>query len=99
MADDKTCGCGESYMEGMPLPDITFSTFVLSLSSQALMHLGEEPDPDSGETQFRPHLAKQTIDILAMLQAKTEKGLDPDEKKLLCGLLYNLRMQYVNKVK
>jgi hypothetical protein len=99
MADDKACGCGEGIMEGMPLPDITFSTFVLSMASQALMHLGEEPDPDTGQIDYRPHLAKQTIDILAMLQCKTEKGLDEDEKKLLCGLLYNLRMKYVNKVR
>ncbi len=94
---ESTCGCGENLMEG--LPDITFSTFILSLSSSALMHLGEEPDPDTGRIEMRPHLAKQTIDILAMLQTKLENGITPEEKRLLCELLYNLRLKFVNKVR
>jgi hypothetical protein len=93
MAENK--GCGEHLMG---LPEIDFSTFVLSLSSSALVHLGEAPDPSSGEVDYQPHLAKQVVDILGMLQQKTEKGLSDEEKKLLCEMLYTLRMKYVNKV-
>ncbi len=93
MAENK--GCGENIMG---LPEIDFTTFVLSLSSSALVHLGEAPDPSTGAVDSQPHLAKQVIDILGMLQAKTEKGLTDEEKKLLCEMLYTLRMKYVNAV-
>ncbi|MBN2140113.1 MAG: DUF1844 domain-containing protein [Desulfovibrionaceae bacterium] len=99
MSQDSKCSCGKDSMQGMPLPEVTFSSFILSLSSSALVLLGETPDPESGRIEPRPHLAKQTIDILGMLQDKCEKGLNSEEKKLLCDLLYNLRMKYVNKVK
>jgi hypothetical protein len=98
MADETRCGCGPG-MHDIPLPELNFTSFLLSLSSSALMHLGETPDPETGKVEFRPHLAKHTIDILGMLHKKIDEGLDPDEKKLLCGLLYDLRMKYVNKVK
>lgn len=94
MADSKNCGCGEHLMG---LPEMDFSTFVLSLSSSAMVHLGEAPDPSTGTVEFQPHLAKQVIDILGMLQCKTEHGLSDEEKKLLCEMLYTLRMKYVNK--
>lgn len=94
MAENKGCGCGE-HLTG--LPEIDFSTFVLSLSSSALVHLGEAPDPSSGKLECQPYLAKQVIDILAMLQDKTQNGLSDEEKKLLCEMLYTLRMKYVHQ--
>ncbi len=97
MADSKHCGgCGE-HLVG--LPEISFSTFVLSLSSSALVHLGEAPDPSTGRVEAQPHLAKHTIDILGMLQEKTSKGLTDEEKKLLCDMLCALRMKYVSATK
>jgi hypothetical protein len=82
---------------GVPLPKPTFSTFVLSLASSALVQLGEVPEPATGKVEENIPLAKHSIDILSMLQIKTEKGLDGDEKRLLDGLLYELRMKYVVK--
>jgi len=96
MSDSKSCGCGDHLMG---LPEITFSTFVLSLSSSAMVHLGEAPDPSTGKIAIDPQMAKHTIDILGMLQEKTCKGLTDEEKKLLCDMLYALRMKYVNSVK
>jgi hypothetical protein len=49
-----------------PLPEVTFSTFVMSLASSALVHLGEVPEPESGRTMANLPVAKHTIDILAM---------------------------------
>ncbi|WP_147820222.1 DUF1844 domain-containing protein [Salidesulfovibrio onnuriiensis] len=89
--------CKENPMKDMPLPEMSFSTFIYSLSSSAMVALGEAPDPSSGKIEFQPHLAKHTIDVLGMLQQKFEKGLDDNESKLLCDLLYSLRMSYVNK--
>jgi len=95
MADNT---CKENPMRGMPL-GINFSTFIYSLSSSAMVALGEAADPTTGQTEFHPQLAKHTIDVLGMLKDKFDKGLDDDEKKLLCDLVYNLRMAYVNKTK
>ncbi len=77
------------------LPEVTFSTFALSLASSILVHLGEVPDPATGQRTKRPELAKHGIDTLAMLQEKTEKGLTPDEKGLLDSVVYELKMKYV----
>jgi hypothetical protein len=90
------------------LPEIDFVTFVLSLASNALVHLGELPEP--GEDEGAPDdgaaepprgpvnlpLAKQTIEILAMLEVKTRGNLDEAEKNLLESVLYDLRVKFVD---
>ncbi len=81
------------------MPDVNFSTFVLSLASSALMCLGEVPDPESGGTKENLPLARHTIDILSMLDDKIKNGLDADEARLLEGVLYEVRMKYVMKNK
>lgn len=91
--ESSTCGC--SGPGGTLMPEATFSTFILSLASSALVHLGEVPEPSTGQTQADLTLAKHTIDVLCMLKCKTEKGLDPEEKKLLEDVLYELRLKYV----
>jgi hypothetical protein len=80
-----------------PPPAITFSTFVLGLSTQALAHLGEIPDPVSRQVQVDLPAASQLIDILAMLESKTRGNLDPEEVQLLRGILYDLRLRFVEK--
>lgn len=78
------------------LPRIDFSTFVLSLSTSALYHLGLVEDPQTGE-RGAPELglASQTIDTLALLQEKTQGNLDDEEERMLQSLLYELRMRFV----
>lgn len=81
----------------MPLPEVNFATFVFSLSSSALVHLGEIPEPETQATRVDLALAKQIIDTLGMLQEKTKGNLDPDEDRLLKQMLYDLRLRYVQK--
>ena len=81
----------------VPLPEVTFSTFVLSLASSALVQLGEVPNPDTGQFENNPVLARHTIDILSMLEDKAQNGLDSDEARLIRDILYELRMKYVVK--
>jgi hypothetical protein len=92
------------------LPEIDFATFVLSLASNALVHLGELPEPGEGEASEGSNvdevarernlpLARQTIEILAMLEQKTRGNLDPAETNLLGGVLYDLRMKFVDAAK
>lgn len=90
-------GAGKPDLDGIPLPKVTFSTFLLSLASSALVQLGEVPSPESGKKEENLLMAKHSIDIINMLQDKIEKGLDDEEKRLLDGVLYELRMKYVIK--
>jgi hypothetical protein len=81
------------------LPAVDFHTFVLSLGSSALLHLGEIEHPDVGAPQTDLPLAKHTIDILVMLEEKTKGNLTPAEEKLIGSLLYDLRLRYVEAQK
>ena len=78
-----------------PLPEINFSSFLLSLSSSTLLHLGEIADPQSGGKKKDLALAKQSIDIISLLKDKTKGNLTQEEEKLLEHLLYDLRMRFV----
>ncbi|MCI5071699.1 DUF1844 domain-containing protein [bacterium] len=76
-------------------PTINFTSFVLSISTSALVQMGLVPDPVSNETQKNMVLAKQQVDILEMLGEKTKGNLDENEQKLMDQVLYELRMRYV----
>ncbi|HOG08550.1 MAG: DUF1844 domain-containing protein [Syntrophales bacterium] len=83
--------------EEQTYPAIDFQNFILSLSTTAMYHFGDFPDPTTGETRRNLSAAKQTIDILGMLRDKTEGNLKDAEKQLLEGLLFELRMRYVKE--
>jgi hypothetical protein len=80
--------------DGAPLPAIDFSTFVMSLSHSVLVHLGDAPDPE-GKRSPHLELARQTIDLLALLQEKTRNNLTGPEEHLLEQALYDLRVRFV----
>lgn len=75
--------------------EITFAGFLMGLSTEALVHLGEIPEPASGESRRDLTAAQQLIDLLGVLQEKTRGNLDADEAKLLDSILYDLRIRYV----
>ena len=79
----------------VPQPEITFTSFLISLGSSAFIHLGDIPDPATGEIKKDVPLAKQTIDILGMLEEKTVGNLTDEEKNLLANMLHDLRLMYV----
>jgi len=79
--------------------ELNFSTFVLSLTSSAFYHLGDIPDPTTGQKSENLPAVKQTIDILIMLQEKTKNNLDAEEAKLMEQLIYELQVKYVAKTK
>ena len=83
------------------LPEVTLTAFVISLSTAALQNLGAIPDEqkEGQDGCVNLGLAKQTIDILEMLEAKTKGNLSDEENKLLTNLLYDLRMRYVKIAK
>ena len=96
LKDSKDSGSTKSERpDSVPLPEVNFSTFIFSLNTSALVHLGEIPEFGSGEIKKDLTLAQHTIDTLAMLQEKTAGNLVEDEKGLLEHILYDLRMRYV----
>ena len=78
---------------------MSFGTFLVGLSTQALMLLGDIPDPQSGRQQQDLVGAQQLIDIIGMLQQKTRGNLDKDEAQLIEAILYELRMKYVERAR
>jgi len=83
--------------EDYPLPEINFPTFIFSLNSSALVNLGVIEDPASNQKAKNLPLAKQTIDILGMMEEKTQGNLSDDEANMLKTMLYELRMLYVKE--
>ena len=77
------------------LPEINFPTFIMSLNASALVNLGILDNPVTGEKENNLALAKQTIDILCMLEEKTRGNLSKDEESMLKNILYDLRIIYV----
>lgn len=77
------------------MPEVTFTSFVLSLNTTALFHLGELAHPETGERMVDLELVKHTIDTLVMLRDKTVGNLDSTENELLSQILYDLKMRFV----
>ncbi len=87
----------ETQEPPMQFPEINFATFVASLNASALLHLGAIEDPASGTKNKSLPMAKQTIDILNMLEEKTTGNLSEEEENLLKNILYDLRIMYVRE--
>jgi len=78
-----------------PLPEINFANLILSLSTSALIQLGEIEDPFTQKQSKNLPVAKQTIDLIGMLKEKTKGNLTPEEEKFIEQILFDLRMRYV----
>ncbi len=95
----KQCPCPEGRVRDASgkcvMPEITFTTFIMSFHTSALYHLGELPHPESGKKTRDLELAKHTIDTLALLEKKTRGNLEKDEDQLLSNVLYELKMRFV----
>lgn len=89
----------EAQEPPLQFPEINFATFVASLNASALLHLGVIEDPSSGAKNKNLPMAKQTIDILNMLQEKTSGNLSTEEESMLKNILYDLRIMYVKEKK
>ncbi len=85
--------------QGPPLPEVNFSSLIFSLSSSALLHIGEIADPQTGEKRVDLPLAKHSIDIISMLKDKTKGNLDNEEQQFIDNILTDLRLRYVKAVK
>ena len=88
---------GETSHTGQHLPKINFATFIFSLHSSVLSQLGLLEDPSTGKKTRNLIGAKQTIDILGMLEEKTRGNLTQEEEGMLKNMLYDVRILYVKE--
>ena len=95
--EGKDAAAAEQQDAEPQLPEINFATFILSLNSAVLLHLGIIDDPATGKKVTNLALGKQTIDILGMLEEKTRGNITNDEGNMLKNILYDLRMLYIQK--
>jgi len=77
-------------------PPIDFTTFVLSMSTSCMIQLGELASPDGAQDQDLPG-ARQTLEILLLLEEKTRGNLSGDEERVLGHVVDDLRARYVAK--
>ena len=75
---------------------VTFASFVISLGSSSLMLMGEQLDPQQPAMPVNLPQAKEIIDLLSVLDAKTKGNLTTEEQTVLRDMLYALRMKYVS---
>jgi len=85
---DDTSNMGE-------IPPASISMLVTSIATQAMMALGQVPDPVTGQAMYHPELARLHIDTLVVLQEKTAGNLTPDETEMLESLLNQLRQLFL----
>jgi hypothetical protein len=78
-----------------PVPPATFPLHITTLATQALMFLGQMPNPLTGKVELHLEQAKHFIDTLQMLQEKTKGNLTVDESQMLEQILHELRLAYV----
>ncbi len=99
MSDDKHPPTGQAAAgtdAQNPPHEIDFITFIMSLATSVLMHLGEHEEGVEAQPVDLP-LAKQTIEILGMLREKTRGNLNAEENRALESVLYDLRMRYLEQ--
>lgn len=86
-------------MPDQDLPVIDFATFVMSVVHSAWMHLGQVPHHDTQKLEVDLPMAKQSIDLVGLLEEKTKGNLSGDEERLIHQVLYELRNKYVELTK
>ncbi|MEX2142207.1 MAG: DUF1844 domain-containing protein [Pirellulales bacterium] len=86
---------GQPATRDYALPPPTLAFLITTLGTQAMVALGEVPNPLTGKLERLPNQAKHFIDTLAMLEEKTVGNRTPEESALLSSLLHQLRMAFV----
>jgi len=89
-------GMDAAEREVQEIPPATFTTLIQTIATQAAIFMSDQRDPETGESFRQLDLAKHNIDLLAVLEEKTQGHLTDEEKQLLDTLLYELRMAYIS---
>jgi hypothetical protein len=81
------------------LKEAYFIQLVYTFQAAAMQQMGKIVNPITNEVEKNMEQAKHSIDMLAMLEAKTSGNLTEREHKLLEKTLFELRMNYVDEMK
>ncbi len=77
-------------------PEVSFTALIISLASSAAVHFGDLGDPVTGQKQPANMVAaRHAIDLLSILEEKTQGNLTEDEQQTLTQVLVELRMRFV----
>jgi hypothetical protein len=79
--------------------DIPFYQLVWSMQAAAWQQMGKVASVVTGKLERDLDQAKNSIDMLEMIQRKTKGNLNEQEKNTLDQVLYELRMNYVDELK
>ena len=86
---------GETFVLERGGKAIDFTTVLLGFASSALIHMGVQANPDSGTVSPDAALAREVLDLLALLREKTRGNLTPEEERFFDSLLTDLRLKFV----
>ena len=75
-----------------------FVNLVTSLGLQAMIHLGEVPNPETQIQEVNTQAAREVIDLLVMIQEKTQGNLSSEENQLIQSLVPELQMKFAQKI-
>ena len=75
--------------------ELNFSNYIASLGFQALIFMGEIPNPITQQTEKNLAQSKFLIDTLGILKEKTKGNLNEQEDRLLSGSIYELQMKFI----
>ncbi len=93
------CGCGHDHGDGHGHDheevEVNFFNYIASMGYQAMIFLGEVPNPMTQKTEANIRQAKFLIDTIAMVREKTKNNLSAQEDQFLNGTLYELQMKFV----
>lgn len=94
----QTAFAGDEEQVQKEAVEVNFLNYVTSLGFQALIFMGEIPNPVTNEVEKNMAQAKFLIDTLDMIKAKTAGNLSQQESELLENSIYELHMRYVQIV-
>ena len=77
------------------MPEASFPLMVTMLATQAMLALGQMPNPITEKIEVSKPQAKHFIDLLAMLEDKTQGNLSGEETAMISNILHQLRMAFV----
>ena len=77
------------------LPEVNFIGYITGLAFQAMIFLGEVPNPMTDKSEKNLRQAKFMIDTLGLIREKTKGNLDTQEIETINAFLYELQMKFV----
>jgi hypothetical protein len=79
----------------VPMPPASLEMLLTTLATEALVALGQMPQPATQQRVVHRHHAKFLIDTIEVLREKTKGNRTPAEQDMIENLLHQLRLIYV----